>query len=155
MSVTVRPPPHYVGIFVAPWLDLGQAGGSSWVGSYCNVLLHLVFSGALMSWQAVTIFAALSFVLLQSPAVFAQTSSPERIALWNGRAPIGEGRFEAADAWLSIYRPERPSGAAAIICPGGGYRGLDLEAEGADVAKWLTRNGIAGLVLEYRLPHGR
>ena len=42
-----------------------------------------------------------------------------------------------------------------MICPGGGYGGLVVGAEGHGIAQWLNRHGIAGAVLEYRLPHGR
>jgi acetyl esterase/lipase len=41
-----------------------------------------------------------------------------------------------------------------VICPGGGYAGL-APHEGAGYAEWLAENGIAGLVLKYRLAsHG-
>jgi acetyl esterase/lipase len=42
-----------------------------------------------------------------------------------------------------------------VICPGGGYGGLVVESEGHSIARWLGTHGIAGIVLEYRLPHGR
>lgn len=79
---------------------------------------------------------------------------PERLALWNGRAPIGEGRFAEADAFVTVYRPERPNGVAVVICPGGAYGVLCVEPEGHGIAKWLNRRGITGVVLEYRLPQG-
>jgi hypothetical protein len=41
------------------------------------------------------------------------------LSLWNGRAPIGDGSFEAADARLTIHRPEHGNGTAIVICPGG------------------------------------
>ncbi len=77
--------------------------------------------------------------------------------LWSGRAPLGDGRFEAANASITIHRPaaENANGAAVVICPGGGYGGLVVGPEGHGIAKWLNRHGIAGIVLEYRLPHGR
>ncbi len=83
------------------------------------------------------------------------TASRERIALWNGRAPIGGGQFEAAEVWITVHRPMEPNGAAVVICPGGGYGGLVTGAEGHGIAKWLNVHGIAGVVLEYRLPKGR
>ena len=42
-----------------------------------------------------------------------------------------------------------------MICPGGGYGGLVTGAEGHGIAEWLNSHGIAGIVLEYRLPAGR
>ena len=82
-------------------------------------------------------------------------AEPERLKLWNGRAPIGEGKFEQADAKLTVHKPEKANGAAVVICPGGGYGGLVSGPEGHGIAAWLNRHGITGIVLEYRLPAGR
>ena len=70
---------------------------------------------------------------------------PERFAL------------EAADdsGCITVYQPRHSNGAAMVICPGGGYGGLVLDAEGQQVAHWLNRHGILGVVLEYRCPHGQ
>lgn len=82
-------------------------------------------------------------------------AEPERLNLWNGQAPIGDGKFEKSDARITIHRPEKANGAAVIICPGGGYGGLVTGAEGHGIAAWLNRHGTTGVVLEYRLPAGR
>jgi len=79
----------------------------------------------------------------------------QRIGLWNGRAPVGDGKFEEADAWITVHRPAKSGGTAVIICPGGGYGTLVKDAEGHGIAAWLNRHGITGVVLEYRLPAGR
>lgn len=81
----------------------------------------------------------------------------EQLSLWSGRAPVGDGQFEAADATITVHRPpgDAANGAAVVICPGGGYGGLVTGAEGHGIARWLNGHGIAGIVLEYRLPHGR
>lgn len=42
--------------------------------------------------------------------------------------------------------------AAVIVCPGGGYGGLAIDKEGYAVAQWLNQQGIAGVVLKYRVP---
>lgn len=76
---------------------------------------------------------------------------------WIGRAPEPErlALGMAADAaYATVYRPRRANGSAVVICPGGGYGALVLEYEGRRVARWLNRNGIVGLVLEYRFPLG-
>lgn len=75
--------------------------------------------------------------------------------LWNGRAPVGDGTFEQADARITVHKPEKPNGTAIVICPGGGYGGLVTGPEGHGIAAWLNRYGITGVVLEYRLPAGR
>ena len=79
----------------------------------------------------------------------------EKLALWADRAPAGEGASEDANAFITVHRPAEPNGAAVVICPGGGYGGLVTGAEGHGIAQWLNRHGITGVVLEYRLPHGR
>jgi len=50
---------------------------------------------------------------------------------------------------------EKNSGAAVIICPGGGYHILALDLEGTEVAEWLNSIGATGIVLKYRTPTGR
>ena len=82
---------------------------------------------------------------------------PEKLSLWSGRAPVRDGQFETGDAFITVHRPSAAAGngAAVVICPGGGYRGLVTGAEGHGIAKWLNEHGIAGIVLEYRMPKGR
>jgi acetyl esterase/lipase len=55
---------------------------------------------------------------------------------------------------LTVFLPPmaRPSSAAVIICPGGGYSVLAAGHEGYDVAKKLNKAGIAAFVLKYRIP---
>ena len=80
---------------------------------------------------------------------------PERLKLWNGRASTGDGKFEEADARITVYKPEKGNGTAIVICPGGGYGGLAIAPEGHGIAAWLNRHAVTGVVLEYRLPAGR
>lgn len=47
--------------------------------------------------------------------------------------------------------PERASGAAVIVAPGGGFRLLAIHHEGTRVARWLAERGIAAFVLKYRV----
>lgn len=55
---------------------------------------------------------------------------------------------------LTIYRPSKRknTGAAFIVCPGGGYWNLAWDLEGTEVAEWLRSRGITGIVLKYRVP---
>ena len=48
--------------------------------------------------------------------------------------------------------PEKATGTAVVICPGGGYYGLAIRHEGVSVARWLNTLGITAFVLKYRLP---
>ena len=84
-----------------------------------------------------------------------EDAKPETTAIWPGEAPIGEGKTEAATVSILVHRPANPNGAVLIVCPGGGYHGLALGAEGNGIAQWLNRHGITGVVLTYRLPKGR
>lgn len=56
---------------------------------------------------------------------------------------------------LSVYLPakEKRTGAAVIICPGGGYWVLAAGHEGADVAKLFNEMGVTAFVLKYRIPN--
>jgi acetyl esterase/lipase len=55
---------------------------------------------------------------------------------------------------LNIYLPERSkaTGAAVIICPGGGYGMESYRLEGTNIAEAYQRRGIAAFILKYRLP---
>ncbi len=55
---------------------------------------------------------------------------------------------------ITVYRPEKSidTGAAVLICPGGGYSILAWDLEGTEVAEWLNSIGVTGIVLKYRVP---
>lgn len=55
---------------------------------------------------------------------------------------------------IEVYLPTRQmaNGKAILIFPGGGYGILAYDWEGTDFAKWLNAQGIAGIVVKYRLP---
>lgn len=104
----------------------------------------------------ICILLLLTISLAAEQAANAEVASPKRQSLWNGQAPIGDGKDEAGDAWITVHRPAKGgNGTAIVICPGGGYGGLVTGGEGHGIAKWLNGHGITGVVLEYRLPKGR
>jgi acetyl esterase/lipase len=56
------------------------------------------------------------------------------------------------DPSLTYYLPgASANGAAVIVIPGGGHRELWTGHEGHNVAQFLARHGVVGLVLKYRL----
>jgi acetyl esterase/lipase len=56
---------------------------------------------------------------------------------------------------ISVYAPaHNPTGAAVLVCPGGGYHILAMDLEGTEVAEWLNRCGVTAFVLKYRVPRG-
>jgi acetyl esterase/lipase len=74
------------------------------------------------------------------------------ILLWPDGAPGALGAEDKDKPTLTPYLPEsaQATGAAVVICPGGGYGGL-AKHEGEGYALWLNQHGIAGFVLKYRL----
>ena len=55
---------------------------------------------------------------------------------------------------LKVFLPEKDksTGAAVVICPGGGYSVVVYQGEGIKTAKEFAKNGVAAFVLKYRLP---
>jgi len=72
--------------------------------------------------------------------------------LWPDGAPgaLGKRPQDAPDLTPFLADPAKATGAAMVICPGGGYAHL-APHEGADYARFLNEQGIAGFVLKYRL----
>lgn len=93
-------------------------------------------------------FAAIG---LLTPVAIA-AGEPKLVLLWPQGAPGAKGSKEADKPSLTIYLPEKEkaTGAAVVICPGGGYGNLAMDHEGHQVAQWLNSNGIAGFILKYR-----
>jgi acetyl esterase/lipase len=55
---------------------------------------------------------------------------------------------------ISIYRPppDKDTGAAVVVFPGGGYYILAMDLEGTEVCEWLNSIGVTGVLLKYRVP---
>jgi len=95
----------------------------------------------------------LTGLLLPQLRLFAQTANPtaDPITLFPDGAPGAIGKEPADIPTLTPYLPkEKATGAAVIVCPGGGYRHL-ADHEGRPVAEWLNSIGITAFVLKYRL----
>jgi len=73
------------------------------------------------------------------------------LPLWPEGVPQAKGNEEADRPDITVYPAANPTGAGILICPGGGYGCLCSSYEGHDIAAWLNRYGIAGIVLKYRL----
>lgn len=103
--------------------------------------------------------------LLVGTALNAQDKT---LKVWPDGAPNDNGMKEpeekydgvrvrnVSEAEIYIYLPDKDinTGAAVVICPGGGYWIEAMDHEGYDIAKWLASKGVAGIVLKYRLPYG-
>ncbi|GAB3742713.1 alpha/beta hydrolase [Spirosoma lituiforme] len=108
--------------------------------------------------------AVLALALGFPVTILAQTAPPE-IPLWPKGAPGFEDRRnepeQAEDYWvrhinnpsITVYLPpkDKATGAAVVICPGGGHRELVFNAEGRQPAQYLNSIGVAAFVLKYRL----
>ncbi len=113
-------------------------------------------------------WAVLFFACLQlSSAQETKTTSVDGqiIPLWTNGAPGFEERKNEAELaesyWVkNIHNPtltaflpqkEKSTGAAIVICPGGGHRELVFKAEGVEAAQYLNSIGVSAFVLKYRL----
>ena len=91
-----------------------------------------------------------SFLLLP---VLARAVTPlPAVPLWPNGAPGALGTAEKDVPTLTAFLPDpaKATGAAFVVCPGGGYSML-ADHEGAGYAQWLADHGIAAVVLKYRL----
>ena len=109
-------------------------------------------------------------------AVFCADAS-EPLALWPKTAPgenddVGVGQeitkpsprlvsgkpitriFNVSVPTITLYRPppDKDTGAAVLVCPGGGYGILAIDLEGTEVCQWLNSIGVTGVLLKYRVP---
>jgi acetyl esterase/lipase len=110
----------------------------------------------------------------------AGADNPLVIEIWPGKVPdesgnIGTERFvmsprldrkqvevneptqmitDVTKPTITIYRAskDKNTGAAVVICPGGGYWNLYWQLEGEEVAAWLNSLGVTGVILKYRVP---
>jgi acetyl esterase/lipase len=55
---------------------------------------------------------------------------------------------------LAVYKPapDKDTGAAVLVCPGGGYHILAMDLEGTEVCEWLNSIGVTGVLVKYRVP---
>jgi acetyl esterase/lipase len=115
-------------------------------------------------------------LLAPSPALAFEAPKPDHgpVALWPEGAP-GEREGEVGpekatpskpgekqvlrianvtEPTVEVYRPgaSADTGAAVVVCPGGGYHILAWDLEGTEVCRWLNSIGVTGVLLKYRVP---
>lgn len=80
------------------------------------------------------------------------TTALPPVLLWPDGTPDSLGDRDQDKPTLTPYLADSAtaSGAAMLVCPGGGYGGL-ASHEGHDYALWLNAQGISAFVLKYRL----
>ena len=92
-------------------------------------------------------------MLLASTLVSAQ--KPIEINLWPEGPETNNGDPQDM-AKVTVFLPDEKvaTGRAIVCCPGGGYNHLAMQHEGTDWAPFFNQQGIALIVLKYRMPHG-
>jgi acetyl esterase/lipase len=85
-------------------------------------------------------------------SVNAEGASATAVQLWPGAAPgaLGTEPKDIPTLTPFLAPAEKATGAAIVVCPGGGYANLTAH-EGNDYAHWLNELGISAFVLRYRL----
>lgn len=95
----------------------------------------------------------IALLLVLTVAAFAQKGM--KMDLWPNGAPNDNGD-EKDKAELTVYLPDakKATGRAVVCCPGGGYTHLAMDHEGHQWATFFNTQGIALIVVKYRMPHG-
>lgn len=86
-------------------------------------------------------------------AMAAHAGEPVKVRLWLAGAPGAKGDADTDQPFLEAWQadPANASGAAFVVCPGGGYGVLAVDHEGKQIAEWCNQRGITAFVLHYRL----
>ena len=89
--------------------------------------------------------------ILFASLILSRAEMQTAIPLWPDGAPGALGTTNDIPT-LTPYLPDgtNATGAAMVICPGGGYAHL-APHEGNDYALWLNQHGVTCFVLKYRL----
>ena len=96
---------------------------------------------------------AASLLLTLSATAFAQKGT--KMELWpNGATYQSPDKDDRAE--ITVYLPDakKATGRAVVCCPGGGYTHLAMDHEGHQWATFFNSQGIALIVVKYRMPHG-
>jgi len=90
--------------------------------------------------------------ILFASLILSRAEMKTAIPLWPDGAPGALGSSSNDVPTLTPYLPDpaKATGAAMVICPGGGYSHLAAH-EGNDYALWLNQHGVTCFVLKYRL----
>lgn len=90
----------------------------------------------------------LPLLLLASHTSLSGNEKP--IVLWPAGVPGALGTAPKDIPTLTPYVPEKASGAAMLLIPGGSYSGI-YEGQAEPFARWLNEQGLTVFVLRYRL----
>ncbi len=136
-----------------------------WIAAAIVLLVAVAFVALWIRLRETPLGVAVAVV---PAAVSSASITPQVIRLWPGKAPGSESWSQreveigidgeryarnVVDPTITAYFPPagNVNGTAMVVCPGGGFRMLTLDREGADVARDLNAQGITAFVLRYRL----
>jgi acetyl esterase/lipase len=87
-----------------------------------------------------------------APSAMAPKSEATAKLIQSYGGPTPTRLTDITEPTITVYRPEKPNGAAVIVAPGGGYMFLSYSFEGTQVCEWLNTLGVTGVLLKYRTP---
>ena len=88
-------------------------------------------------------------------SMMALAQKPIEMNLWpEGPNTSNDDPQDQAKVWVYLPSQKHATGRAVVCCPGGGYSHLAMDHEGHQWAGFFTGQGIALIVLKYRMPHG-
>lgn len=128
--------------------------------------------------QPVRFFALLATLAMAAAITPKLSAAPgEPIKLWPGKAPgdkvtlgdekdmtkptenkVGGKRLirlgNVTDPTITFYPApkDKNTGAAVLVCPGGGYSILAYDLEGSEVCEWFNSIGVNAVLVKYRVP---
>jgi acetyl esterase/lipase len=78
---------------------------------------------------------------------------PEPILLWETKAPraTGDSNEDKPAVYPFLPDPAKNTGAAILVCPGGGNQTRCIDQEGVVIAQFFRERGIAAFILRYRI----
>lgn len=94
-------------------------------------------------------FKKIFFVVITLPVTaFNMYAKDNAIYLWKSIK-----NMKREDSVMYVHRPspEKNTGTAVIICPGGSYHHLGIFSEGYTTAKWFSSLGVTAFNLQYRV----
>lgn len=122
-----------------------------------EILALVFFSKNIMSIlrKTLSLTASLTalFLVLTVSNVAADKPNFRVIELWPNGAPGATGASDEDKPAIIPMLPDaaKATGAAILVCPGGGFTTRATDHEGVLVSQWLKERGIAAFILRYRI----
>lgn len=110
------------------------------------------FTSILLLFFSIQLLAQKTIPLYQVEIPNSTSFQMKEIRMERNGIFYGFGSISKPTLTVYIPDPKIATGAAVIICPGGGYETESFILEGTQIAEALLHQGIAAFVLKYRLP---